>query len=317
MTMEIISKGLYSTGRYLVTVIPVMAVSIYIMNMLQNSGLIRRISWVSRPLVKFGHLKEPMGITFITSFGSPSAANAMLKGLYDKGSISQRELMISVLANAFPVMVMEMRSMLPVIVSLLGETGVFIFCLLLLLRFIQTIIVLFAGRLLLPGDGDLDKNAIPEMVLYRGKALLKQSLRDTIPSIKRIILITTPVTVVTFILLEAGVFSALSDKIQFFGKLFPVPMEGMGIIAAYFGHYVAGYTMAGNLLSSHTLTVKETVLTLLTAKVLTSILFAIRHSTPYYIGIFGSRLGTQIMLASTMLRNVINIAAIFILYFIW
>ena len=75
--------------------------------------------------------------------------------------------------------------------------------------------------------------------------------------------------------------------------------------------------MAGNLLSSNMLTVKETVLTIITAQVLSSIIFTIRHSTPYYIGIFGSRMGSQIMLASTMLRNAVNVAGIFVLYFLW
>jgi len=74
--------------------------------------------------------------------------------------------------------------MLPVMASLLGETGVLIFGILLLLRFIQTITVLFAGRLLLPAEGDLDSSTLPEMALFSGTALLKQSLRDTLPSIK-------------------------------------------------------------------------------------------------------------------------------------
>ncbi len=315
--MDTLTRGLTATAQYLIMVLPVMMVSIFAMNLLQNSGTVRRISWLARPLIRFGHLKEPMGVTFITSFGSPSAANAMLKGLFDRGSITQRELMISVLANAFPVMVMETRTMLPVMLSLLGETGALMFCLLVFLRFIQTMMVLTAGRFLLPGDGDIDDEDVPEYPIHRGLDLVKTSLRNTLPSIKRIAMITAPVTLITFILLEAGLFARLSEKIQFLTAVFPVPVEGMSVIAAYFGHYVAGYTVAGSLLSSGALTIREIIMTLLTAKVLASVVFAIRHSTPYYIGIFGPGLGARIMLASTMLRNAINVAAIFIIYLIW
>ncbi len=317
MTADIIVKALASTAKYLLMAVPVMAMGIFVMSLLQNSGMIRRISWIARPLVRFGRLKEPVAVTFVTSFGSPSAANAMLRGLYDKKEITGRELMIAVLANAFPVMVMEMRSMLPAMVSLLGETGALMFCLLLALRFIQTIMVLTAGRLLLPRDGGASGSAVPAPEPLRGRRLVVKSISDTLPPIRRIGMITAPVTLATYILLGAGVFEALSGRMTFLTRIFPVPIEGVGVVAAYFGHYVAGYTMAGSLLSGGALTVKQTIITLLTAKVLSSVVFALRHSTPYYIGIFGTRLGTRIMLASTMLRNAVNIAAIAALQFLW
>jgi len=308
---------LFMSGNYLLRVIPIIVTSVFIMNMLQNSGLIRKIAWISGPLIRFGHLKEPMGVTFITSFGSPSAANAMIRSLYDRKVISRKEVFVGVLANAFPVMVMESRTMLPVMVSLIGKTGFLMFSILLILRLIQTILVLIAGRFLFDStNGKMEQDEIRQDV-FRGKELLHKSLKDTWPTIRRILMITAPVTILTFILLKAGLFDILAAKIQFLSNLLPIPVQGMGIVAAYFGHYVAGYTMAGSMLSGGMLTVKEIIITLLAAKVLSSIFFAIRHSTPYYIGIFGTGLGTRIMLASVLLRNVITLAAVFILYYLW
>ena len=305
------------SAQYLLMVIPVITVSVFIMNLLRNSGMVEKISWISRPLTRFGHMKEPVGITFLTSFGSPTAANGMLKGLFDNSVITKNELVLAVLVNAFPIMVMESRTMLPIMLSLIGKTGILMFSILLGLRFIQTMIILMTGRIIFEKHNSYHDEIKTGSEPLSGAALVNKSLTETVPTIRRVLLITAPITVVTFLLVKSGFFENLAREIQFLTSFFPIPAEGLGIVAAYFGHYVAGYTMAGTMLTNGAMSVKDVILTLLAAKIISSLFFTIRHSTPYYIGIFGSRLGTQIMLASVSLRNVINITAVFVLYFVW
>jgi len=314
--MHITEQILLHTINYIITTIPVFILSIFVMSMLTFSGYIHRISWIARPLMKFGHLHESLGITFMTAFGSPSAASAMLRSLQENGLISGKEVIIAVLSNAFPVMIMESRTMLPVMISFLGRTGLIIFGILITARFVQTLTALAIGRIIFQKtDKVIDKSLLMKERLT-GILLLKKSLNETFILMKRIVKITIPVTILTFFLIEAGVFKYIALKIQFLSLLFKIPVEGLSIVAAYFGNYTAAYTVAGNLLAHGILSPKDIIITILTAKVLASIFFAVRHSTPYYIGIFGSGLGVRITILNTLFRNCFDIGTIVLLKFI-
>ena len=314
--MHIAEQILLQTLNYLITTIPVFVLSIFIMSLLNYGGYIHKISWIARPLMRFGHLHESLGITFMTAFGSPSAASAMLRSLHEQGMITRKEVIIAVLSNAFPVMIMESRTMLPVMISFLGETGIMIFGIIITTRFIQTIAALTIGRIIFPESDRKNSDLDIENDRLTGILLIKKSLHETLSLIKRIIKITIPVTILIFTLIEAGLFNYIALKIQFLSLIFKIPLEGLTIVAAYFGNYMAAYTVAGNLLSKGILTPPEIIITILTAKVLSSIFFAVRHSTPYYIGIFGSGLGLRITVLNTLFRNCFDIGAIILLKFI-
>ena len=74
--------------------------------------------------------------------------------------------------------------------------------------------------------------------------------------------------------------------------------------------------IAGNLLSVGILNTKEIVLSLLVGMILSSIV-SIRFLIPYYVGIFHSKLGTQIMIYSTILREGILIVVNVIIALYW
>lgn len=314
--MHIAEQILILTLNYIVTTIPIFILSIFIMSMLTYSGYITKISWIARPLMKFGHLHESLGITFMTAFASPSAASGMLRSLHDNGLITRKEVIIAVLSNAFPVMIMEARTMLPVMISFLGETGLLIFGIIISTRFVQTLSALAIGRFMFSKSDAVIKESMLSRERLTGLLLIKKSFSETFSLMKRIIKITIPVTILTFTLIEAGVFRYIAIKIQFMALLFRIPVEGLGIVAAYFGNYTAAYTVAGNLLTHGILSSKEIIITILTAKVLASIFFAVRHSTPYYIGIFGSGLGVRITILNTLFRNCFDIATIVLLKFL-
>jgi len=314
--MYIAEQVLIQTINYIITTIPVFILSIFIMSLLTFSGYIYKVSWIARPLMRFGHLHESLGITFMTAFGSPSAASAMLRSLHENGLISRNEVIIAVLSNAFPVIIMEARTMLPVMISFLGRTGLAIFGIMITARFVQTMIALAIGRTIFPSSSASIDNSLLTDERFTGILLVKKCLSETLSLMKRIIKITIPVTILIYTLVEAGFFNYVAQKIQFLALLFKIPVEGLSIVAAYFGNYVAAYTVAGNLLSRNILTPKEIIITILTAKVLASIFFAVRHSTPYYIGIFGSGLGIRITVLNTLFRNCIDISTIVILKFV-
>jgi len=283
--------------------IPSMIVGVVLVNLITILGYLNRLTWIARPLIFIGHLHPESGLSFITAFASPTAANTMLMELYEKGVISKRELFIASMANSFPAIIMHWRSMLPILIPLLGPVGITYFLLLVFVGFIKTSLVLIIGHFTLPAQSaqlTLTKNdSHPPL-----QDAFKQSLKKSMPMFKRIVFITVPITTITFYLLHLHFFDYLSNWLSPILRFLPLPPEALSIIAAQFAGHLPAYTLASNLLVAHALAGKEIILALLIGTVLTSIT-GLRYLIPYYWGIFGPKLGTQIMLISQGLRQLI------------
>ncbi|MHC1582465.1 MAG: nucleoside recognition protein, partial [Candidatus Syntropharchaeia archaeon] len=72
-----------------------------------------------------------------------------------------------------------------------------------------------------------------------------------------------------------------------------------------------------NMLSTGVLTGKGIILTLLVGDVLKSLLTMARFLTPYYVRIFGPKIGTELVLLSTAIRDGIMLLVIFALALLW
>ncbi len=70
-------------------------------------------------------------------------------------------------------------------------------------------------------------------------------------------------------------------------------------------------------MSTGVLTSKEVILTLLVGDVLSSVMMLMKYMIPYYIGIFGPRIGMQILVIATAIRTVVMFAVIFALALFW
>lgn len=305
---------LISAFKYLAIMIPSMVLGVILVNLVTNLHLLDRLSWVARPITRFGHLRDECGLSFITAFGSPTAANSMLVDLFQKGEMGKRELYVASLANSFPAIIMHWRSMLPVLVPLLGLTGLAYFGILVIVGFVKTGLILLTGRLILPKrENDCPREKEKKRPAFR--LALWESIRQSKRMIRRIVIITIPVTVATFVLIDLGVFDALTLYLSGIVKYLPIPSEGIAIIGAQFANSVAAYTVASNFLIKEILSGYEIIVILLVGSILTSIA-SLRYLIPYYMGIFGPRLGTELMIISTTLRQVLILVTIFVLIMI-
>lgn len=111
-----------------------------------------RIAFIARPITRFSHLSDAAGASFMIAFFSAASANSMLAGFYRDRIIEKRELFVASLVNSFPATTMHWRSLLPVLIPLLGFTGLVYFGLLMLVGLLKTAVVMVAGRILLDGD---------------------------------------------------------------------------------------------------------------------------------------------------------------------
>jgi len=309
--MEVLSNSL----MFCIRTVPTIFLGIVLVNIIENMGWTKRIGWIERPFTRLGRLKEVSGVSFIVSFGSPSSGNAMLMQLYNDRKIDRREMYVASLANTFPAALMHWRSMLPVLIPLLGLTGVLFFATFVFVGFVKTVAVLIFGRFILKGN-DETLNIEPVVIeKQRFAEVLKKSVVQSFPLMKRIILTTIPVTVLVFYLMHVGLFDWLALNIQGVTKFFPVPVEGLSIAAAYFGQSVAAYTIAGNMLTAGAISSKNIILSLLLGQLLSSVISSFRYSAPYYLSIFGTRMGSELLVYSSLLRIVFTILMFYCIYF--
>ncbi len=304
--------------------LPPMILGLILAELIVVYNAAERISFLAKPITRFSHLSDAAGASFMMAFFSAASANSMLAGYYNDRIIEKRELFVASLVNSFPATTMHWRALLPVLLPLLGFTGLVYFGLLMLVGLLKTALVMAAGRLLLParpgvrtaeiafefedlGDGIGRGNG-------RGKGsanedrppfwkALKISARAARPKVVRVVKMTTLIMLLVSVLIQVGGFDLLTQKLSGIGGLLPLPAAGISIIAAQFAGYVAAYTVAGGLLAAGELSGKEVVVTLMIGNVITSVGWAIRWLIPSHAGIFGPRIGTELVIFSTGLRD--------------
>ncbi|MCT8337570.1 nucleoside recognition protein [Methanoculleus sp. Afa-1] len=316
-TAGIVSAALGLSLELLVRTVPIVVAGVLIAEILIALKITDRIASVAYPVTTFSHLPHECGASFLLAFISPQAADAMLVDYYHKGTIGRSELIIAALINSFPSVVMHWRYLVPVYLPLLGVFGLIYFAVLMGIGFLKTGIVMVAGRVLLhppPASGPPEKSSGPTLSL---REALRASLGPTARTLRRILGIMVPTLVIVAFLVEAGVFDAVAAYLEGASRLFPIPPEGLAIIAAKFGSYIAAASVASALLAAGDMTGKDIVITLLVANLLTSVVTYLRWLGSFYIAIFGPRRGTEIMLLSVTLQDGLLLVAIFLLAWFW
>ncbi|MDG6257703.1 MAG: nucleoside recognition protein [Methanomicrobiaceae archaeon] len=296
--------------------VPAIVIGVLIAEVFVALHITETIARLVRPVTRFAHLCDEAGASFMLAFVSPSAANAMLVDFYQKDTLDRTELILASLLNSFPSIVMHWRVLLPVYIPLLGTAGLIYFLLLTTVGFFKSGLIMLVARLLLPGRSQCDP-AVPHAQRTPLSELPREVFSAARAPLRRILVITVPTILLVALLIELGVFDWLADVLEGATRLFPVPAEGLGIIAAQFANFVAAASVASPLYYSGAISTRDLVITLLAGNVLSSVTRSFRWLGSYYIAIFGPRLGTEIMVISTAMRNGLMVILIFVLARIW
>jgi len=315
-SLAIFIDSAYITFDLLSKSLPPIVLGLILAEVIVALNAVNKIASLSRPLTRFGHLSDRSGATFMMAFFSAASANSMLASYYNDGDIEKRELLLASLVNSFPATTMHWRSLLPVLVPLLGVTGIIYFCLLMLVGLIKTTIVILVGRLLLETkvyhpviDETFERPSLKEALTIGIKASKN--------NVKKVVKMTSITMFLVAVLINLGAFDMLTSHLALLTNYLPLPAAGLGIIAAQFAGYIPAYTIAGGLMATGELTGKEVVVTLLVGNVITSVTRAIRWFVPSHVGIFGPRIGTELVFLSTGLRNVIMLFVAFAVMLVW
>ncbi len=300
--------------KYLSSIIPPTVIGVVMMELLIELGWIHKLGFITTPLMRFAHLREEVGLSFLASFGSPTAGNSMVAELHKNGLIGRKETIIASLINSFPSTIVILRNLLPVIVILLGTTGLIYLGIVVSVGLFRTGITLVIGRFLLPDK----KHSGFKRVIKKKK--LTEAFRGALSAswipLRRVIVTMTITAIIVFQLIDLGFFNVISAYLKDIPVLTYLPSESLPVIAAWFASNIAAYTIAGSLLNEGILSSKQIVIALLVGRVLSSIP-RLRFTIPYYASIFPPALGMQIMLISMLMQDGIMVIVIVMLALIW
>ncbi|USG99331.1 hypothetical protein K1720_07270 [Thermococcus argininiproducens] len=293
--------------------VPGLLVGIFIAEILIEKGVINKFSPIGKPFVKLSNLPEECALAFATAFLNTRAGNAMLIDFYKEGKIGKKELYIASLMNAFPAMVRHWNSLVPVLLATLGTFGLLYFGILVLIGFIQTTVFAFAGKLLIKSpkqiknvQGQVKNSQEPFKKVLR-KALAKTK-RHSMPILKTMVL----ATYITALLIAAGFFEYLTSLVKDFAAFLPLSPEEISVALSAMASSIAAYTLGANLLKAGLISEKALIRSLLLGSVLANITF-LRVLIPYYVGLYGAKDGTKIMLISMATRSAIILCLILVM----
>lgn len=303
LTPELLWNGL---GFPLIRLVFFISLGLLIGNLVEGLRWTRAMGRLAQPLVRAGRLKDVSGASFSLAFFSGVAANSMLSEAYERGDISDRELIVSNLFNSLPTYFLHMPTVFFIAAPFIGDVAFVYVGLTLAAACIRTAAVVLWGRFSLPGAGSCgDLSKMLEQADKPGALdVLKKAWMRFRRRLPKIIYITVPIYTAFFFLRHAGFFEWLEQSLS--GGLSSLTWfnpETFGIIAfSIAAEFTAGLAAAGSLLGSGALTGREIVIALLVGNILSTPMRAVRHQLPYYAGIFNGRMALKLMGCNQVLR---------------
>lgn len=271
---------------------------------LELSGLTKKLSILARPLFRFGKLGDRCGSAFTTAFVSGVAANGMLLEFYQDEKISKKQVYLTNFVNQLPAYFLHLPTTFFIVLPLTGSAGLIYFCITLLATLLRVFLFLLYGHLFLaqPEEYCLHSPKIEESA--KEKRAVWQSIRKKLPGrITKVFIWIFPIYIFIYVVNAAGLFKFLNSAFSGFIVTRVVPVESLSVvILSFVAEFTSGFAAAGALLDSGVITVKQTVIALLTGNIVAFPIRAIRHQLPRYIGIFSPKMGTGMLLMGQFFR---------------
>ena len=312
--MEIFLNTVFQTLLFILKQLPYLVIGLFLAEILIGMKMLEKLNWLTKPLMRYAHLDAACGIPFLIALVSPMTANSTLLGFHKNDRLSIKELYYAVLVNSFPNALMHWRWWLPAILSVMGYAGLLYFILMLVGESIRLFCFVAYSRISLPAPvdrEDIQKKHVKKPL----NEVVKSGITGTVKTIGKMMKVFIPVTFIVFLLANLNFFDLLAEWLKGSTRFFPVPVEGISVIAAQFGNSLIAFTLAGNLLNQHVLTVKDVILTLFTGRIFASVMVALRMQLPAVVGIFGKKLGLRIIGVRLLTATGVDLLMIFIVYF--
>lgn len=288
----------------------IMFVSLFGIELFMQMGLMKYLRPIGVPIARLGHLPSESAVSFLTAIGSMIAAHTMTAQFHADGKMSDRDLILTGVANTVPFHFRQILTFqLPIVLPLLG----FRLCLIYISAFvlaglIKLAFVILWGRLRVrekDGDGDAFdsiscKPDDPDCQPRSLGRLAKNSWEARKKMFLRMITLLGTVTLAVQILMNTGMLKWFETLILPAASLFDLPAAVVGPVSAYIFSPTVGIAYMSNLLSAEVVSPHQAIFSLLAGGLLMIPLTRLRRTLPRYISIFGFKHGMAICGLTTL-----------------
>ncbi len=302
-------QSLIDTWNIVPRVLIIMFVSLYASQVLIEIGLLKKLEFMGRPLARLANLPHEAGVTFLASFGSVLAGNAIIARLHQEGRIDKSQTLLTALLNTTPVYVKETFTyQIPVMIPLLGiKVGLLYFLTFIVAGIIKTLFVIIYGRIRLKGPEPQGRSLEPDRANAAttrkrrpGEVLVLAFTRQ-----RRLFFTVSGIFVLTtfiiFLLINNGIITGLVDYVRPLTDFFRLPPSCVLPVGTYMFSPLVGATSIGAMLKDGMLSDLQGITACVLGSMLMLPIFTLRSSFPKYTSIFGFSLGSSILLVSTAL----------------
>ncbi|MCS3901181.1 hypothetical protein [Methanococcus voltae] len=302
-----IFQSIIEAIKYTISIALVVLSSMFIMNYLINTGVMKKLSDFIYPITKNLKMNQLSLYSIITCFFSPTVGYSILaEGLKDE-KLTEKELIGSSLANSFPSIFSHIFTFfIPVAIPILGFTGVLYIVLRSGVALLKTIIGL-AYLAVVSKSVDFtpkenEKNKIKDNI--------KKSWNSTLRFSKRMVPVMFITMFIVIYFTKLGVFEYLKLLINPFTSVLNLDSNVGLIILTDLVNVQAAMIMGGGFLKESILNPREVLIGLMFANVLSLSTRYAKHSLPMHISIFGAKLGTKVVMINAIITFILDILII-------
>ncbi|WP_048059237.1 nucleoside recognition domain-containing protein [Methanococcus vannielii] len=304
MILEIFYTSLISTLKISLVVLS----TIYIVNYFLNKGLLEKISNFLAPITEKLKLNSFLISSIMVSFLSPTVGYTLLSDGIKDNKLTEKEVLFGSLANSFPAVFSHaLTYYVPVVIPILGYTGIIYVILRLFIAFVKSIIGILLIKATSGGEKYLKENLKIEKPKNINKKFEKSPFNKTFDFSKRFIPLMFLSMFGVIYLSKMGFFEHFSILILPITSFFNLnPNTGILAITGVI-NVSAAMVMAGTFLKSSSLTPNEVIIGLLLGNIVAFSTRSVKHSIPLHFSLFGPKRGSKVILLNASLTIILDI----------
>lgn len=291
---------------YTVKILSIVLPTLFVMDYLINSAIMEKILRKMLPFIKHWNINPISLSSIFACFFSPTVGYSILAEGLRSNKIDEEEVIATSLANSFSsILSHTFTFFLPVVIPILGLTGILFLLTRLGVAFVKTVL----GLLYL---NKLSKNRKEEMLEIKNhkKKDIKASLYSTLKFSKKLVPVMFITMFFVVLLSNLGVFQYFNNLIIPITEKFHLnPNVGLLALTEVINVYGA-VVMAGEFLRENVLNPKEVLIGLIIGNVITFSSRYVKHSLPLHISLFGPKLGTKIVIINGVITLLLDIFVI-------
>lgn len=301
----LIAGAFYSSFLYTVRISVVVLLTIYIVNYFVNRGLLEKISDYASPVTKKLNLNSFLVSSILVSFFSPTVGYTMLADGITEKELTQTEVLAGTLANSFPAVLSHVLTYyIPVVIPILGYTGIIYVILRLSIAFTKSILGLFVLLIISRKNTGNIKS--------RGNKINNKisPFEKTFKFARRFVPVMFISMFLVLYLSKTGFFNVFSIIVMPVTNIFNLnPNTGILAITEII-NVSAAMVMAGTFLNEASLTQTEVLIGLIFGNVVAFSTRSVKHSIPLHFSLFGSKMGTKVIILNSGVTIILDILII-------